>query len=708
MSYRLLLRLSSWFYRKLKAGGISIPVGPYKRAQRKRLSKGKWGELKTALFDQIQASKQSKDTTLFTYKLIGRIEEVERERPSHPLVDAVFSSGPALREKIESDLAVSTDQLNESQKEALTKAHKNKVLFILGAAGTGKTRVLSRIVGDFVTAGETTLLCCHTKAAVDHATDRLEPSVREASGFKAKTFASVVMDQDTTSVQNVVIDEASMASLPHILFLTSLASKRVIFCGDPMQLPPIARSGELSEKWLKRDIFGHQSGTEDIRELYSWNYENQEISVFLREQFDIPRRIFSIANHLYYRDRLNCQSRSKGIISFIDTSEQNPPLTGTRSSPINEAHAEIVTNQAEEALKKRTLTADTIGILTPFRAQQKYLKDLLSKRGIPGEVAVDTVHTLQGRKKSCIILDLVASAVDHTFQNLGGSRDHESQAVRMLNTALSRCRTHAGTEGRFIVVANYQHIKDLYPDSAVLQFLNRIRFQSDSLTNDEGISRFQQTTDTLIREIREDHLRIVKSLEDKEAVSEHAVDRLIWSYCDVIPRQIQLCNRLKPSFHETDGTRDNLEQLPGSARRFAEQSGAWVQDNPGAHRPHFKDVIGRLHQILWETTMVKTAPGMKNIGPSKPVYDPDASDGESYGRIRIWLNNLRNFYDHDITQFPPEDEKRIRLQVKQFFTVATSKPEPENSLDYLRALLVILADVVWYLDTVREKLKNQV
>ena len=381
MSYRLLLRLSSWVYRRLKAGGISVPKAPYQRARLHRASKGKWGELKTALLTEAQAAKRSKDATLFVHKLIERIEEVERERPSHPLVDAVFSSGPTLRAKIESDLTVSTDQLNKSQIEALTKAHENKVLFILGAAGTGKTRVLSRIVGDFVTAGETTLLCCHTKAAVDHATDRLEPSVREDSCFKAKTFASVVMDQDTTSVQNVVIDEASMASLPHILFLTSLASKRVIFCGDPMQLPPIAGSGELSEKWLKRDIFAHQSGTEDIRELYAWNDKNRDISVLLREQFDIPRQIFSIANYLYYGNRLNCQSRTKGIISFIDTSKQNPPLTGTRSSPINEAHAEIVANQVGEALEKRTLTADTIGILTPFRAQQKYLKERTNNNG---------------------------------------------------------------------------------------------------------------------------------------------------------------------------------------------------------------------------------------------------------------------------------------------------------------------------------------
>ena len=75
MSYRLLLRLSSWVYRRLKAGGISVPKAPYQRARLHRASKGKWGELKTALLAEAQATKRSKDATLFVHRLIGRIEE---------------------------------------------------------------------------------------------------------------------------------------------------------------------------------------------------------------------------------------------------------------------------------------------------------------------------------------------------------------------------------------------------------------------------------------------------------------------------------------------------------------------------------------------------------------------------------------------------------------------------------------------------------
>ena len=185
----------------------------------------------------------------------------------------------------------------------------------------------------------------------------------------------------------------------------------------------------------------------------------------------------------------------------------------------------------------------------------------------------------------------------------------------MLNTALSRCRIREGVEGHLIVIANYQHIKDRYPGSAVLQFLNRIRFQTDTLTDDESISRFQKTIETLIKEIREDQPDIIKSLANIETASKQAVERLIWSYCDVIPRLIQLCNRLSPSFIQTDGTRKHLEQLPGSAQRFADLSDSWIYADPNEHQDGFASVINHLYQVIYETTMVDKGPGERNQGP---------------------------------------------------------------------------------------------
>jgi len=91
------------------------------------------------------------------------------------------------------------------------------------------------------------------------------------------------------------------------------------------------------------------------------------------------------------------------------------------------------------------------------------------------------------------------------------------------------------------------------------------------------------------------------------------------------------------------------------------------------------------------------------------VYDPDAFDDNSYGRTRLWLKDLRNYYQHleraQQTQMPFNKTK-----IDRFFHAAIAKPAPEpprgySRLDYLRAGLFALKDVVRYLETVRKKLK---
>ena len=77
---------------------------------------------------------------------------------------ALLGDGPQLQVqpgKTDHAEETSSDDFTDSQREALKQGRDNPVVLLMGAPGTGKTRVLSRIVGDFVAAGETTLLCCH-------------------------------------------------------------------------------------------------------------------------------------------------------------------------------------------------------------------------------------------------------------------------------------------------------------------------------------------------------------------------------------------------------------------------------------------------------------------------------------------------------------------------------------------------------------------
>ena len=67
--------------------------------------------------------------------------------------------------------------------------------------------------------------------------------------FQVSNLAKTVVDENLREQKfdNILIDEASMANLPYLLYLCTLA-KRIVFVGDPQQLSPIfLSSGKLAE-----------------------------------------------------------------------------------------------------------------------------------------------------------------------------------------------------------------------------------------------------------------------------------------------------------------------------------------------------------------------------------------------------------------------------------------------------------------------------
>ena len=177
------------------------------------------------------------------------------------------------------------------------------------------------------------LFCCNTRAALDHAGEHLD---RDNSSLTLSTVAGLTNEVSPTRHDTVVIDEAGMASLAEVLLLSDRADKRLIFVGDPMQLPPIAIT---QNHWLSQSIFQHQAKSENLSSLYVWQRQNDGVALLLREQFDIPERLFNVLNHFCYGGRLSSRSTGKGHVTFIDSAGLGATNTGKRSSPTNEVHA---------------------------------------------------------------------------------------------------------------------------------------------------------------------------------------------------------------------------------------------------------------------------------------------------------------------------------------------------------------------------------
>jgi len=163
-------------------------------------------------------------------------------------------------------------ELTKKQIEAVTTCLDNAVSCITGGAGTGKTTVLRTALRAYRQMGfEIYAVALSGRAAM-----RLHESI----GFVTSTIAKLLRKEpiEPTSEKQkhlLVIDEASMIDLPTMYRLVNHIhpSVRIIFTGDPDQLPPIGCGKVLSDIVLSKaiantmlDIVKRQEGSTGIPE----------------------------------------------------------------------------------------------------------------------------------------------------------------------------------------------------------------------------------------------------------------------------------------------------------------------------------------------------------------------------------------------------------------------------------------------------------
>ncbi len=142
-------------------------------------------------------------------------------------------------------------ELTQKQAEAVTTCLDNAVSCITGGAGTGKTTVLRTALRAYAKLG----FEIHAVALSGRAAMRLHESI----GFTTSTIAKLLRDEPVGSNERkhlLVIDEASMVDLPTMYRLVTHIhpTVRIIFTGDPDQLPPIGCGKVLADIVLSKAI----------------------------------------------------------------------------------------------------------------------------------------------------------------------------------------------------------------------------------------------------------------------------------------------------------------------------------------------------------------------------------------------------------------------------------------------------------------------
>ena len=366
-------------------------------------------------------------------------------------------------------------ELNQEQQLAVRYALLADDLFCIhGPPGTGKTRTLLEIIRRAVDAGEDVLVCTDSNQALDNlvvgastATNTDPQSLHARSQHGTEEFVldrvnakrsshDLVRDQyadvadraDVVTATNssaatlyrsfdlVVLDEATQSTCTASCIPLALAD-RAVLAGDHHQLPPFSATEEPPASTCGLSLFEH---------LYADGGVYEGVGLQLKTQYRMHPDIAYFSNGEFY-------DRSLRTGEVVEPLSDRPAIEGYNlggevsvvdHSRANRTEARLVVHIVQQVLEE--VPAAEIGVITPYTAQVRALREMLSEH-VPAaeQITVDTIDSFQGSEKTAIVLSLVRSNAEGDIGFLG----RPSDGPRRLNVALTRAKRYCAVVGDF-------------------------------------------------------------------------------------------------------------------------------------------------------------------------------------------------------------------------------------------------------------------
>ena len=253
----------------------------------------------------------------------------------------------------------------------------------------------------------------------------------------------------------VVIDEASQCDIASALPLL-YRGKRGMIIGDQRQLIHItqigeARSAAIAGRWQLTDedlgAFDYRS-----RSLFTLAASRVERPVMLDMHFRSQAAIIGFSNSRFYGSELQICTPRRSLgddgreptLVWKDVegdAERGPSGRSWR----NMAEAQAVVETLGMLLTETEGTGQTIGVVTPYRAQVEEVREMAVRQfGVDtmSRVAIDSVHRFQGDERDVMILSPVVGP------SMSDRQVSFASNPNLVNVALTRARH------RLIVVGN--------------------------------------------------------------------------------------------------------------------------------------------------------------------------------------------------------------------------------------------------------------
>jgi hypothetical protein len=277
----------------------------------------------------------------------------------------------------------------------------------------------------------------------------------------------------------VIIDEASMSSMALILVAVEHATQHANIVGDQRQFSPVVKLKNRRAKpraayWLGTDIFSHL----EIK-LSDADTDDGQVVMLTQQARMVPEIADPISVNIYggrlknrldsHRIPLRLEPLPQCPSLLVDTGDvdrgkgwKEPKICQTKRpegsySKYNDYHVECVVKLVRQLLAQLPESLEPlVGIVTPYNAQKKHLRDKLREHGYLHRVHVGTAHGFQSLECPVIIFDIVEAPplkIGTFTSDVWGEEDIASNATRLINVAHSRARD------KIIYVANLAYIQ---------------------------------------------------------------------------------------------------------------------------------------------------------------------------------------------------------------------------------------------------------
>jgi superfamily I DNA and/or RNA helicase len=263
--------------------------------------------------------------------------------------------------------------------------------------------------------------------AVEHILDSADVLCATTTGLDDNLLAGRRFDL-------VVIDEACQSTEPGCWIAINRA-ERLVLAGDHQQLPPTVLSNEAEKQGFAISLFERLAGMQGsklLRRLDTQYRMHTAIMEFSSLEFYEAELVADalVASHLLTDlPGVEPTPLTTTPLEFIDTAGAGfeEELEPDGQSRRNRREVELVVLKVESLLAAG-VTPSQIGVITPYAAQTRLLREKLPLK----ELEIDTVDGFQGREKEVILISLVRS---NETGEIGFLSD-----LRRTNVAMTRAR----------------------------------------------------------------------------------------------------------------------------------------------------------------------------------------------------------------------------------------------------------------------------